>query len=369
MDSTNFLEVKLIMSQAIRLYVGTYSQEIYVYRMDLANGQLVAESQIDGVQSPSFLAIHPNNQFLYSVNEIGNYEGEETGSISAFSIERQSGQLDFLNRQPSHGTAPCHLSIDATGKYVLVANYGSGTVAAFPIDTNGYLKTASSVIQHEGSSINEQRQTSPHAHAIMVAPNNHHAFSPDLGLDQVIIYQLNNETGQLTPNEPPFVSVSPGQGPRHFDFHPSQRTAYVINEIGSTITVFDYQPEEGHLESVQTISTLPKEFNGNNSCADIHVSTNGQFVYGSNRGHDSIVIYSVDPANGQLTHVGHESTRGKSPRNFGLDPTGNYLLVANHGSDDIYVFRVDKQSGLLDYTGYSAQVPTPVCLKMISIDD
>mgnify|MGYP003329835508 CR=1 FL=1 len=165
--------------------------------MDLANGQLVAESQIDGVQSPSFLAIHPNNQFLYSVNEIGNYEGEETGSISAFSIERQSGQLDFLNRQPSHGTAPCHLSIDATGKYVLVANYGSGTVAAFPIDTNGYLKTASSVIQHEGSSINEQRQTSPHAHAIMVAPNNHQAFSPALGLDQVIINQLNNETGQL----------------------------------------------------------------------------------------------------------------------------------------------------------------------------
>ena len=257
------------MSQAIRLYVGTYSQEIYVYRMDLANGQLVAESQIDGVQSPSFLDIHPNNQYLYSVNEISNYEGQDAGSISAFSIDQQSGQLSFLNRQPSHGTAPCHLSIDSTGQYVLVANYGSGTVASFPIDTNGYLKTASSIVQHEGSSINEQRQTSPHAHAIMVAPNNHHAFSPDLGLDQVIIYQLNNETGKLTPNEPPFVSVSPGQGPRHFDFHPRQRTAYVINEIGSTVTVFNYQPEEGYLESVQTISTLPKEFNGNNSCADI----------------------------------------------------------------------------------------------------
>ena len=202
----------------------------------------------------------------------------------------------------------------------------------------------------------------------MVAPNNHHVFSPDLGLDQVIIYQLNNETGKLTPNEPPFVSVSPGQGPRHFDFHPSQRTAYVINEIGSTVTVFNYRPEEGYLESVQTISTLPKEFNGNNSCADIHVSTDGQFVYGSNRGHDSIVIYAVDPTNGQLTCIGHELTRGKSPRNFGLDPTGNYLLAANHGSDDIYVFRVDKQSGLLNYTGYSAQVPTPVCLKMVSID-
>ena len=357
------------MSQSIRVYVGTYSEEIYVYRMDLETGQLVFESQINNVKSPSFLAVHPKNQFLYAVNEIGNYEGQETGSVSAFSIDQQSGKLTFLNRQPSHGTAPCHLSVDATGQYVLVANYGSGTVAAFPVDSNGYLNPASSVVQHKGASINVQRQTSPHAHAIMIAPNNQHVFSPDLGLDQVIIYQLNRENGQLIANDQPFVTVSAGQGPRHFDFHPSQQWAYVINEIGSTITVFDYQPDGGYLDSVQTISTLPENFKGTNSCADIHVSADGQFVYGSNRGHDSIVIYAVNQANGQLTCIGHELTRGQSPRNFGLDPTGDYLLAANHGSNDIYVFKVDSQSGLLKYTGHSAQVPTPVCLKMISIDN
>lgn len=357
------------MSQSIRIYVGTYSQEIYVYRMNLETGQLTSESQIEEVENPSFLSLDPQHHFLYAVNEIGNYQGQESGSVSAFAIDSQSGRLTFLNRQPTHGTSPCHLSVDATGQYVLVANYGTGSVVAYPTQSDGRLGEASSVVQHQGSSINPQRQTSPHAHSIVISPDNRHAFVPDLGMDKVMIYQLDLATGQLVANDQPSVAVEPGQGPRHFDFHPGQEYAYVINEIGSTVTTFEYNPETGTLDPVQTISTLPDDFDGSSSCADIHVSADGKFVYGSNRGHDSIVIYAVDPGSGQLTYVGHESTRGKSPRNFGIDPTGTYLLAANHGSDNIFVFRIDSETGTLDYTGYSAEVPTPVCLKMVQVED
>jgi 6-phosphogluconolactonase len=353
----------------ILLYIGTYtnkgSEGIYVYNMDKSSGELEFLSVAKGINNPSFLAIHPEKHYLYSVNEVGNFGGKPSGAVSAFSIDQESGGLTYLNQQLSHGTSPCHISVDATGKFVLVANYGSGSVAVLPIGSDGRLDEASHAVQHKGSGVNARRQGSPHAHSIMLDQANRFAFVPDLGLDKIMIYQLDLKNGKLKPNDPPHAKVKDGAGPRHFDFHPNNKYAYAINELDSTITAFNYKAENGSLSEIQHISTLPDDFSGTTHCADIHVLPSGRFVYGSNRGHDSLAIFEIDENTGKLTCAGYESTQGKNPRNFVIDPTGTFLLAANQDTDNIVVFRIDQQTGKLESTGNTAEVSMPVCLKFL----
>jgi len=354
----------------ILVYIGTYthgeSEGIYVYRMDKSSGALEFSSKATGVENPSFLAIGPQQRYLYAVNEIGQFAGKPSGAVSAFSIDPETWELTFLNQQSSHGTAPCHLCVDKTGQFVLVANYGGGSVCVLPIQDDGSLGEASDFIQHEGKSVNPRRQESPHAHSIIMGPNNQYAFAADLGLDKIMIYQLDLTSGKLKPNDEPWAAVKPGAGPRHFDFHPNGKYAYLINEIDNTITAFTYDETNGTLNEIQAVPTLPEDFTDTSHCADIHVAPSGKFVYGSNRGHDSIVIFAIDEATGRLTFVDHESVRGQNPRNFAIDPTGTFLLSANQSTDNIVTFRIDQQTGKLTPTGQVTEVPAPVCLKMIS---
>ena len=351
------------------VYIGTYtrgeSKGIYIYKMDLDSGALTPVGVIDAGPNPSFLAVHPDHRFLYAVNEIAEYEGEKTGSIAAFSIDPTTGRLDFLNRQTSQGALPCHLVVDAAGKNVLLANYIGGSVSVLPILDGGKLGRATSVRQHQGSSVNPSRQTGPHAHSINLDRANRFAVTADLGLDKVLVYRFEGATGKLTPNDPPSVSLKAGAGPRHFAFHPSKPYAYVINELDSTVTTFTYDSNLGVLESIQTLSTLPERFEGVSHTAEVQVHPSGRFVYGSNRGHDSIAMFKVDDATGKLTSIGHEPTGGKTPRNFGIDPSGRYLIAANQDSDTLVVFRIDPAAGRLQSTGIVINVPAPVCVKMI----
>ena len=265
------------------------------------------------------------------------------------------------------GPGPCHVSVDATGRYVLVANYGGGSVAILPVRDDGSLGEASDFVQHEGSSVNPNRQGEPHAHSIMVSPNNTHAFAPDLGMDKIAIYQIDHGSGKLAAGAQPFMDVDPGEGPRHFDFHPNGPYAYVINELGNTIVSYDYDAEAGTLAATGSVSTLPENFDGTSHTADIHVHPNGKFLYGSNRGHDSLVICAIDGATGQLEVIGCEPTGGKNPRNFAIDPTGTYLLAANQDTNDIHTFRINSDTGSLEKTGAVASVPKPVCLKFSAL--
>ena len=353
-------------SKEVLAYIGTYtateSEGIYVYRLDQSTGALEYVSEATGVENPSFLAIHPEKRYLYAVNEVGQFAGQSSGAVSAFSIDSETGALTFLNQQPSGGGAPCHLSVDATGQYVLTANYGGGSVCVHPIQEDGSLGEMTDFVQHEGSSVNPQRQRGPHAHSIVIEPGNSYAFAPDLGLDKVLIYQICLTEGKLTPNHQPSAQVAPGAGPRHFDFHPSRKYAYVINEIGNTVTAFTYDETDGTLNEIQTITTLPDDFDGTSHTADVHVAPSGKFLYGSNRGHDSIVIYAIDENTGRLTYVDHEPTQGKSPRNFAIDPTGTFLFAENQGTDNIVTFRINQETGKLSPTGHVTEVPMPVCM-------
>ncbi len=303
------------------------------------------------------------HKFLYAVSEVVTLGGKPTGGVVAFAVDKATGNLTRLNEQPSEGAGPCHLIVDKSGKNVLVANYEGGTVAVLPIDETGRLKPASSVIAHHGKGPNRERQEGPHAHSINVDPANRFAFAADLGADRIFIYRFDPAAGKLTPNDPPAVVIAPGSGPRHFAFHPTGRFAYVINELASTITAFWYDAESGSLSTVQTISTLPKGFKGENTTAEIVVHPSGKFVYGSNRGHDSIAIFSVDAASGHLTAIGHEPTQGRTPRNFSIDPTGTYLLAANLDSNSVTVFRLDPATGRLKATGQKVPVHKPSCIK------
>jgi 6-phosphogluconolactonase len=331
----------------------------------MASGALQEVGKVTGIANPSYLTIAPNRRYLYAVSEVGETESQPGGAVVAYAIDPESGALTFLNQQLSHGVAPCHLCVDQTGQAVLVANYGSGTVAALTIQADGRLGEATTVIQHEGSSINPRRQQEPHAHSINLSPDNRYAVAADLGIDKLLIYRLDPAQGNLTPHTPPWTRVHAGAGPRHFDFHPSGRYAYLINEIDSTLTAFAYEAEQGILQELQTVPTLPADFSGQSSCADVHVAPSGRFLYGSNRGHDSIVIYAIDPETGQLSYVGHESTQGRTPRNFVIDPTGTFLLAANQNTSTVVTFRLDPETGRLNSTGHITEVPTPVCLKVL----
>lgn len=354
---------------AVRMYLGTYtsgaSQGIYVGRLDLATGGLRLDGLAAETRNPSFLAIHPNCRFLYAVGEISDFDGKRTGAVNAFRIEPTTGRLELLNQHSSGGTGPCHLVVDRTGRNVLVANYGGGSVAVLPIRDDGRLGSATGFVQHEGSSVHPRRQQRPHAHSINLDAANHFAFAADLGLDKVLIYRFDAAAGTLTANEPPWANVAPGAGPRHFAFHPGGQFAYVINELQSTLTAFRYDAARGALEAIHTISTLPAPLEGNTT-AEVQVHPSGRFIYGSNRGHDSIAVFAVDKDTGRLTLVEHEPTQGKTPRNFGVDPTGRFLLACNQNSDTVVSFRIDPQTGGLTATGHQLEVAAPVCVKFVA---
>lgn len=354
------------------MYVGTYTKAghpgrgradgLYVYQVDPQSGALTHLHTIADVANPSFIAFHPNGRFVYTVNEALETDGHPGGGVSAFARDPETGDLTFINREPSHGTDPCHLSVDPTGSYVLVANYSSGSVAVFPIDATGRLHPASYVDQHSGSSVNPKRQQGPHAHAIVVDPSGKFALCPDLGMDQIFVYRLAAE-GQLQHNEPVGAKVTPGEGPRHLDFHPTKPIVYVINELGSSVTTFAWDAAAGTLHELQNVSTLPTGYEGDTTCADIHVAPSGRFVYGSNRGHDSIAAFAIDDATGTLTPIGHTPTGGQTPRNFAIDPSGHFLFAANQNTDTVVTFRIDEATGQLTAADQTAAVPSPVCLK------
>jgi 6-phosphogluconolactonase len=356
-------------AQTMRVYVGTYtdgkSEGIYVLDLDLSSGALGAPKLAAKETNPSFLAIHPDHRFLYAVSEVNNFGGRKTGAVSAFRIHEADGTLTRFDQESSDGAGPCYIALDHEGKYLLVANYGGGTVAVYPLGPGGEMGPACSVIQHKGSGANPSRQVAPHAHSINLDSANKFAVAADLGLDKLLVYRFHGLTGTLVPSDPPFTAVAPGSGPRHFAFHPDGHHAYVINERTSTVTAFDYDSELGVLKELQTLSTLPEGFTGRNSTAEIQVHPSGRFVYGSNRGHNSIAMFAVQESTGKLRPLGHQPTQGKTPRNFALDPTGTFLLAENQDSDTIVVFRIDPKTGLLDPTGHTASVPKPVCVKMM----
>ncbi len=354
------------------VYIGTYtsgkskSEGIYIYKLNLNSGALEPYRTVKNVVEPSFLAIDKNRKYLYAVNETVEYEGRKSGAVSAFQINQKTGDLTFLNKQPSLGGAPCHVSVSDNGKFLLVANYVGGNVAVLPIEADGKLGASVDLKQHSGSGANKERQEAAHAHSIMLDENNRFAFANDLGVDRVMIYQFDDESGKLKSNSAQaFYQTKAGAGPRHFKFHKSGKFAFVINELDMTIASLAYDAKRGTLAEIQTVPTLPADFKGANTCADIHVSPDGKFVYGSNRGHDSIVIYRIDEKSGKLEYVEHALTGGKTPRNFAIEPNGRYLLAANQNSDSIIVFRIDEKSGKLIPTGNRASVPSPVCLKLI----
>jgi 6-phosphogluconolactonase len=338
---------------------------IYVYRLDVSSGAMELCSLSEGVPNPSYLAFDPSHRFLYAVNELKEFEGAPTGAVSAFSLEPGSGKLRFLNMKPTHGTDPCHLTVDKTGRYVLVANFMSGSVCVLPIGEDGSLGDATDVIQHQGSSVHPLRQSGPHAHAVTLDDTGRYAFVPDLGIDRLMVYKFDVNRGKLEPNDEPWVEVAAGAGPRQLVMHPRGGYAYLINELDSTMTAFRYNRDTGMLREIQTLSTLPGDFKGASACAEVQISPSGEFLYGSNRGHDSIVIYAINQRDGTLTCIGHESTRGKTPRNFVVDPAGEFLLVANQDTNSVVTFRLDPASGELMATGYRAEVPTPVCVKVM----
>jgi 6-phosphogluconolactonase len=361
------------------VYVGTYTGEnsdskgIYLFRLAMTERE-VARSQplvplglAAEVASPSFLEIDAERRLLFAVNETSDFGGRPTGAVTSYSIDSATGKLKQLSQQPSMGAGPCHLVLDRQHRHVLVANYGSGSVAVLPIGNDGALGEATDVEQHAGKSVNPHRQEGPHAHCVTFDPAGHFLFVCDLGLDKVMIYRYDAEQGKLTANEPAFASVKPGAGPRHVAFRPDGRFAYVINELNSTVTAFADDAEAGSLRELQTVSTLPPSFNGSNTTAEIAVHPSGKYVYGSNRGHDSVALFEIDEAAGTLAFVEAYSTGGKTPRNFELDRKGDHLIIANQNTNTLLVCGVDGKSGRLRPSGALVEAPTPVCVKFLEL--
>jgi 6-phosphogluconolactonase len=351
------------------VYVGTYTQKdskgIYRFDFDPASGKLTGRALAGEADNPSFLALSPDHRFLYAVSEISDFEGKKTGAVASFRIDPQTGDLKALNKEPSEGAGPCHLVVDRAGKHVLAANYGSGSVCVLPIDSDGRLGKATSFIQHKGSSANKARQEGPHAHCVALDAANRFAVVCDLGLDKLLVYRYDAERGTLTPNDPPSASVAPGAGPRHFTFSPDGRYGYVTNEINCTVTAFAYDAERGTLKDLQTVPTLPGPVKPAYSTAEIEVHPSGKFLYDSNRGYNTIAVFSVDPKSGELTRTQEQGDQVKTPRHFAVDPTGNYVLVANQDSDSIVVFRINPKTGELTPTGTRVEVPVPVCVTFM----
>ncbi|MDQ2901300.1 MAG: lactonase family protein [Acidobacteriota bacterium] len=347
-------------------YTGTGSKGIQAFRWDPRSAKIDQLGLVGEIVNPSFVAIHPNRKYLYSVSELGN-NGAPKGSVAGFSIDSKTGMLTKLNAVSSRGGGACHLVVDATGRNLLVANYGSGSVASIRVEPDGRLGESTAFDQHSGSSVDKKRQEGPHAHAVVLSPDNRFLFVPDLGLDKIFIYRFDADKGTLAPNDPPYGVVPPGAGPRHFAFHPSAKFAYSVNEMGSSVTAFRYDAKRGSLTPIETVSTLPKGFTGQDDSAEIAVDAAGKFLYASNRGNDSITAFAIDPGKGTLTTVQNVSTEGKAPRNFRIDPTGNYLFAESQDSNKVVLFKRDKGTGRLTPAGQTFEIIKPVCIQFLAV--
>jgi 6-phosphogluconolactonase len=353
------------------VYFGTYSKPnsrgIYRAALDSATGKLGPAEVAAEARDPAFLAVHPNGRYVYAIMESSDPAKTPGRGVMAYAVEPKTGALTLLNEQSAGGPGPCHLEVDRTGRTVLVANYSGGSVAALPIGADGKLGAAKTVLAHAGSSVHPTRQQRPHAHAINVAPDNRFALVPDLGIDKVMVYRLDAAQSTLAPHAPAFVALPPGSGPRHLAFRPDGKFVYVINELLCTMAVFRYEAAAGTLAPVQTVSTLPagETVRPGFSTAEVVTHPSGKFLYGSNRGHDSIAVFAVNPDNGFLDSIQHVPTGGKTPRHFAVDPTGRWLLAENQNSDTVTVFAIDARTGRLTPTGQSLAVPSPVCAVFV----
>lgn len=352
-------------ADAYTVYVGTYtgakSKGIYAFEFNAATGQAGEARLVAETPSPSFLARHPNGQLLYAVNEVNEVNGEKGGGLSAFKIAAD-GKLTLLNQVSTLGGGPCHLTLDSQGRAVLVANYGGGSVVSYRLEADGRLGGRASFIQHTGSSVNQRRQEAPHAHGIYLDAKDRFAYVPDLGLDKVLVYEFDASTGGLKLQEAAAGIVASGGGPRHVALHNTLPFLWSLNELLCTVTTFRVDASSGALQPGTTSPTLPRERQEGDSTAEIFVHPNGKYLYASNRGHDSITVFQIDPANGALQTVQNQPIGGKTPRNFALDPSGRWLLAAAQGSDVVTVFAIDQASGRLSGRMAQVEVPTPVCL-------
>ena len=351
------------------IYTGEESHGIYAFRFDGATGQLSPVGKVGEGENPSYLMVLPNHKLLYATNEIGKEGAKEGGWVSAYSIDRPTGKLTLLNKVPSGGSHPSSLAVDHTGKYVLVANYHGGTLLVFPILEDGKLgEPTAREEQHPGFGPNHERQEASHLHSAGFSPDNRFALTADLGLDKVYIYRFDSTNGSLTPNDPPFAKVAPGAGARHFAFSPSGKFLYEINELQSSLYVFSFDIASGRTQLLQTISTLPEGFKGENTAAEIQIHPSGKFLYASNRGKDdSIAVFAIDSGKGTLAPLEHVPCQGKTPRNFVLDPTGSWLLVGNQDSNNVVVFRIEPKTGRLSSTGHVGQAASPTYLEFLAI--
>ncbi|WP_321477103.1 lactonase family protein [uncultured Paludibaculum sp.] len=348
------------------LYIGAYTSAknkgITVARFDKATGAISEMSTAAETPNPTFLELHSNGKWLYAINEVSNFGGKKEGSVDAYSIDKASGKLTLLNQVSSKGAGPCHVSLDRGGRMVMIANYGSGSVASYKIEADGKLSEAVSFFQHEGKGPVAGRQAGPHAHSVNVTPDNRYAVACDLGTDEIRIYKLDPGKGSMEKHK--VVNTAPGSGPRHFAWHPKKMFGYVVNELNSTVTVFLYAPD-GNLEEIQSVSTLPEGYRNENSPAEVRVHPSGKFLYASNRGEDTIAVFVIDPATGKLSPVDRTLTQGGTPRNFYIESTGRWLLAANQKTDNIIVFAIDQKTGKLQNTGKGIIVGQPVCLRIL----
>jgi 6-phosphogluconolactonase len=367
---------KHIPNKPYLVYVGTYtnktaSKGIYVYNFDPGTGKLTSLGVAAESEDPSFLAVHSSGKYLYAVNEIDHFDDKKSGAASAFSIDQKTGKLTLLNRAATRGAGPCHISLDKSGKFALVANYDGGSVATFPVHPDGTLGEAADFVEHRGSSADKERQAAPHAHWIGTSPDNRFALAADLGLDEILIYHFNATKGTLAPNDPAFAKLNPGSGPRHLAFHPNGKFVYLLTEMEDSVTAFAYKASNGSLSPLQTVSaltTLRKDYKGPKEAAEIVVHPSGKFLYTSNRaGIDTISAFSINPAKGTLQLKNEYPTMGKTPRNFAIDPTGKFLLAANQESNTIVTFRVDAITGALTPIGDPVEVPAPVCIVFVAV--
>ena len=353
-------------AQKFYLFIGTYtakdSKGIYVYLFDASTGTIKWISNTDSAANPSYLAIAPNQKYVYAVNET---HGENGGTVSAYSFDRTRGKLNFINRQPTGGDDPCYVTVSKNNNWIMVANYSGGSSAAFATNTDGSLQPYSQLLQDSGSSANADRQEKAHVHSAVFSPSEDYLFTPDLGVDKVMVYRFSSAAQKpLAPANPPYVSVPAGNGPRHFTFHPNKKFAYLMQELSGSIGVFRY--DNGKLALIEDVPTHPANYTGDIGSADIHISPDGKLLYASNRGDENtITIFSINSNTGRLALKGFQSVMGKTPRNFIIDPTGNYLLVANQNSDNIVIFKRNQQTGLLRLTGKQIKVSMPVCLQMM----
>jgi 6-phosphogluconolactonase len=354
------------MAELARFYVGTYtgkgSEGIYRVEMDTDSGRLGEPRLVATAGNPTFLALHPGGGHLYA----GSTWEDNRGGVTAFKIDPASGELSQLNRTETGRGSPCHLVVDGAGRNVLAVHYGDAVVAVVPLANDGSLKNVSCTLVQEGEvGPHPRRQERAHAHSINVDAAGRHAYVADLGLDRLFVYDFDAGTGTLTGREPVGVASAPGAGPRHFTFHPRLPIAYLINELDGTMSVLRFEGDGGMPTIVQTVPTLPAGFAEQNTTAEVAVHPTGRFVYGSNRGHDSIAVFSADAETGELTALGHTSTRGTGPRHFAVDPSGRFLVAANQGTGNVVSFRIDADTGALTYTGNETQVSQPVCVRFV----